>query len=140
MVLTASSSNQEARDLERLTEGLDAGEEMKETAIKIWGVGDKISDISRLERFVVTTRERYPGMLGISKMRRATEVVQTLQMPYSDLEKYVNRRENSRVLFTAVQANQLYRKLNSYVDRSKAKQNNKGNKELVSLQFIEKLL
>ena len=60
MVLTATSSTQEARDLAMLNEGLGAGEEMKVTAIKMPWVGDRISETSWLERFVVTTRERYP--------------------------------------------------------------------------------
>ena len=71
-------------------------------------------------------------MLGKSKLNKATENIQALQMVYSDLEEYVNRRENARVPFTAAQANKLYRKLN--------KQKNKEFKEVVSYQFVEKLL
>ena len=81
---------------------------------------------------MVSTQEMYTGMLGKTKLNRATENIQALQMVYSDLEEYVNRKENARVPFTAAQANKLYRKLN--------KQKNKEFKEVVSIQFVEKLL
>ena len=130
MVLTATSSTQEARDL--ASEGLGKGEKMEVTTNKMWVVGNRISETLWLERFVVTTQEIYTGMLGKTKLNRATENIQALQMVYSDLEEYINRKENARVPFTAAQANKLYRKLN--------KQKNKEFKEVVSIQFVEKLL
>ena len=130
MVLTATSNTQEARDL--ANEGLGKGEKMEVTTNKMWMVGNRISETLWLERFVVTTQERYTGMLGKSKLNKVTENIQALQMVYSDLEEYVNRKENARVPFTAAQANKLYRKLN--------KQKNKEFKEVVSYQFVEKLL
>ena len=130
MVLAATSNTQEARDL--ANEGLGKGEEMEVTTNKMWVVGNRISETLWLERFVVTTQERYTGMLGKSKLNKVTENIQALQMVYSDLEEYVNRKENARVPFTAAQANKLYRKLN--------KQKNKEFKEVVSYQFVEKLL
>ena len=130
MVVTATSNTQEARDL--ANEGLGKGEKMEVTTNKMWVVGNRISETLWLERFVVTTQERYTGMLGKSKLNRVTENIQALQMVYSDLEEYVNRKENARVPFTAAQANKLYRKLN--------KQKNKEFKEVVSIQFVEKLL
>ena len=130
MVLTATSNTQEARDL--ANEGLGKGEKMEVTTNKMWVVGNRISETLWLERFVVTTQEIYTGMLGKTKLNRATENIQALQMVYSDLEEYVNRQENARVPFTAAQANKLYRKLN--------KQKNKGFKEVVSIEFVEKLL
>ena len=126
MVVTATSNTQEAN------EGLGKGEEMEVTTNKMWVVGNRISETLWLERFVVTTQERYTGMLGKSKLNKVTENIQALQMVYSDLEEYVNRKENARVPFTAAQANKLYRKLN--------KQKNKGFKEVVSIEFVEKLL
>ena len=130
MVVTATSNTQEARDL--ANEGLGKGEKMEVTTNKMWMVGNRISETLWLERFVVTTQEIYTGMLGKSKLNKATENIQALQMVYSDLEEYVNRQENARVPFTAAQANKLYRKLN--------KQKNKGFKEVVSIEFVEKLL
>ena len=130
MVVTATSNTQEARDL--ANEGLGKGEKMEVTTNKMWVVGNRISETLWLERFVVTTQERYTGMLGKSKLNKVTENIQALQMVYSDLEEYVNRKENARVPFTAAQANKLYRKLN--------KQKNKEFKEVVSIQFVEKLL
>ena len=130
MVVTATSNTQEARDL--ANEGLGKGEKMEVTTNKMWVVGNRISETLWLERFVVTTQERYTGMLGKSKLNKVTENIQALQMVYSDLEEYVNRKENARVPFTAAQANKLYRKLN--------KQENKKFKEVVSIQFVEKLL
>ena len=126
MAVTATSNTQEAN------EGIGQGEEMTFTNIKMGVVGNRISETLWLERFVVSTQEMYTGMLGKTKLNRATENIQALQMVYSDLEEYVNRQENARVPFTAAQANKLYRKLN--------KQKNKGFKEVVSIEFVEKLL
>ena len=126
MAVTATSNTQEAN------EGIGQGEEMTFTNIKMGVVGNRISETLWLERFVVSTQEMYTGMLGKTKLNRATENIQALQMVYSDLEEYVNRQENARVPFTAAQANKLYRKLN--------KQKNKEFKEVVSIQFVEKLL
>ena len=126
MAVTATNNTQEAN------EGIGKGEEMTFTNIKMGVVGNRISETLWLERFVVTTQEIYTGMLGKTKLNRATENIQALQMVYSDLEEYVNRQENARVPFTAAQANKLYRKLN--------KQKNKGFKEVVSIEFVEKLL
>ena len=126
MVVTATSNTQEAN------EGIGQGEEMTFTNIKMGVVGNRISETLWLERFVVSTQEMYTGMLGKTRLNRATENIQALQMVYSDLEEYVNRQENARVPFTAAQANKLYRKLN--------KQKNKGFKEVVSIEFVEKLL
>ena len=126
MAVTATNNTQEAN------EGIGQGEEMTFTNIKMGVVGNRISETLWLERFVVSTQEMYTGMLGKTKLNRATENIQALQMVYSDLEEYVNRQENARVPFTAAQANKLYRKLN--------KQKNKGFKEVVSIEFVEKLL
>ena len=130
MVVTATSNTQEARDL--ANEGLGKGEKMEVTTNKMWVVGNRISETLWLERFVVSTQEMYTGMLGKTKLNRATENIQAHQMVFSDMEEYVNRQENARVPFTAAQANKLYRKLN--------KQKNKGFKEVVSIEFVEKLL
>ena len=126
MAVPATSNTQEAN------EGIGQGEEMTFTNIKMGVVGNRISETLWLERFVVSTQEMYTGMLGKTKLNRATENIQALQMVYSDLEEYVNRKENARVPFTSAQANKLYRKLN--------KQKNKGFKEVVSIEFVEKLL
>ena len=126
MAVTATNNTQEAN------EGIGQEEEMTFTTIKMGVVGNRISETLWLERFVVSTQEMYTGMLGKTKLNRATENIQALQMVYSDLEEYVNRQENARVPFTAAQANKLYRKLN--------KQKNKGFKEVVSIEFVEKLL
>ena len=126
MAVTATNNTQEAN------EGIGQEEEMTFTTIKMGVVGSRISETLWLERFVVSTQEMYTGMLGKTKLNRATENIQALQMVYSDLEEYVNRKENARVPFTAAQANKLYRKLN--------KQKNKEFKEVVSIQFVEKLL
>ena len=122
--------SKKARDL--TSEGLGEEEKMEFTTNKMWMVGNRISETLWLERFVVTTQERYTGMLGKSKLNKATENIEALQMVYSDLEEYVNRKENAKVLFTAAQANRLYRKLN--------KKKNKEFQEVVSYQFVEKLL
>ena len=126
MAVTATSNTQEAN------EGIGQGEEMTFTNIKMGVVGNRISETLWLERFVVSTQEMYTGMLGKTRLNRATENIQAHQMVFSDLEEYVNRQENARVPFTAAQANKLYRKLN--------KQKNKGFKEVVSIEFVEKLL
>ena len=126
MAVTATNNTQEAN------EGIGQGEEMTFTNIKMGVVGNRISETLWLERFVVSTQEIYTGMLGKSKLNKATENIQALQMVYSDLEEYVNRKENARVPFTDAQAKKLYRKLN--------KQENKKFKEVVSIQFVEKLL
>ena len=122
--------SKKARDL--TSEGLGKGEKMEFITNKMWMVGNRITETLWLERFVVTTQERYTGMLGKSKLNKATENIEALQMVYSDLEEYVNRKENAKVLFTAAQANRLYRKLN--------KEKNKEFQEVVSYQFVEKLL
>ena len=126
MAVTATNNTQEAN------EGIGQEEEMTFTTIKMGVVGNRISETLWLERFVVSTQEMYTGMLGKTRLNRATENIQAHQMVYSDLEEYVNRQENARVPFTAAQANKLYRKLN--------KQKNKGFKEVVSIEFVEKLL
>ena len=126
MAVPATSNTQEAN------EGIGQGEEMTFTDIKMGVVGNRISETLWLERFVVSTQEMYTGMLGKTRLNRATENIQAHQMVFSDLEEYVNRQENARVPFTAAQANKLYRKLN--------KQKNKGFKEVVSIEFVEKLL
>ena len=126
MAVTATNNTQEAN------EGIGQGEEMTFTNIKMGVVGNRISETLWLERFVVSTQEMYTGMLGKTRLNRATENIQAHQMVFSDMEEYVNRQENARVPFTAAQANKLYRKLN--------KQKNKGFKEVVSIEFVEKLL
>ena len=126
MAVTATNNTQEAN------EGIGQEEEMTFTTIKMGVVGNRISETLWLERFVVSTQEMYTGMLGKTRLNRATENIQAHQMVFSDLEEYVNRQENARVPFTAAQANKLYRKLN--------KQKNKGFKEVVSIEFVEKLL
>ena len=126
MAVTATNNTQEAN------EGIGQEEEMTFTTIKMGVVGNRISETLWLERFVVSTQEMYTGMLGKTRLNRATENIQAHQMVFSDMEEYVNRQENARVPFTAAQANKLYRKLN--------KQKNKGFKEVVSIEFVEKLL
>ena len=126
MAVTATNNTQEAN------EGIGQEEEMSFTTIKMGVVGNRISETLWLERFVVSTQEMYTGMLGKTRLNRATENIQAHQMVFGDLEEYVNRQENARVPFTAAQANKLYRKLN--------KQKNKGFKEVVSIEFVEKLL
>ena len=98
MAVTATNNTQEAN------EGIGQEEEMTFTTIKMGVVGNRISETLWLERFVVSTQEMYTGMLGKTKLNRATENIQALQMVYSDLEEYVNRKENARVPFTAAQA------------------------------------
>ena len=101
MAVTATNNTQEAN------EGIGQEEEMTFTTIKMGVVGNRISETLWLERFVVSTQEMYTGMLGKTRLNRATENIQAHQMVYSDLEEYVNRQENARVPFTAAQANKL---------------------------------
>ena len=97
-------------------------------------------NVAMLMSFVRNTREYFPGMMSISKMKKVIEVVHTSRITCSSLEDYVNRDMKSKVFFTERKAKQLHRKLNNYIDRSKTKQTSKQKTELISLPFIKKLL
>ena len=122
--------SREARDLTR--EGLGEEEKMEFTNIKRRVVGHRITETLRLERFVVTTQEKYTGIMGKSKLNKTTENIEALQMVHNDLEEYVIRKEGAKVLFTSTQAKRLYFKLN--------KKKGRDFQEVVPYQFVEKLL
>ena len=122
--------SREARDLTR--EGLGEEEKMEFTNIKMRVVGHRITETLRLERFVVTTQEKYTGIMGKSKLNKTTENIEALQMVHNDLEEYVIRKEGAKVLFTSTQAKRLYFKLN--------KKKGRDFQEVVPYQFVEKLL
>ena len=120
----------EGRDLPR--EGLGEQEEMTFTNIKMGVVGQRITETLRLERFVVTTQQQYTGIMGKSKLNKATENIEAIQMVHNDLEQYVIREEGAKILYTSSQAKRLYFKLNRKQGRS--------FQEVVPYQFVEKLL
>ena len=120
----------EGRDLPR--EGLGEEEEMTFTNIKMGVVGERITETLRLERFVVTTQQQYPGIMGKSKLNKTTENIEAIQMVHNDLEQYVIREEGAKILYTSSQAKRLYFKLNRKQGRS--------FQEVVPYQFVEKLL
>ena len=120
----------EGRDLPR--EGLGEQEEMKFTNIKMRVVGQRITETLRLERFVVTTQQQYTGIMGKSKLNKATENIEAIQMVHNDLEQYVIRKEGAKVLYTSTQAKRLYFKLN--------RKQGRNFQEVVPYQFVEKLL
>ena len=122
--------SREARDLPR--EGLGEQEEMTFTNIKMRVVGQRITETLRLERFVVTTQQQYTGIMGKSKLNKATENIEAIQMVHNDLEQYVIREEGAKILYTSSQAKRLYFKLN--------RKQGRNFQEVVPYQFVEKLL
>ena len=120
----------EGRDLPR--EGLGEQEEMTFTNIKMRVVGERIAETLRLERFVVTTQQQYTGIMGKSKLNKATENIEAIQMVHNDLEQYVIREEGAKILYTSSQARRLYYKLN--------RKQGRHFQEIVPYQFVEKLL
>ena len=120
----------EGRDLSR--NGLGDQEEMTFTYIKMRVVGQRIAETLRLERFVVTTQQQHPGIMGKSKLNKATENIEAIQMVHNDLEQYVIREEGAKILYTSSQARRLYYKLN--------RKQGRHFQEIVPYQFVEKLL
>ena len=120
----------EGRDLSRY--GLGEQEEMTFTNIKMRVVGQRIAETLRLERFVVTTQQQHPGIMGKSKLNKATENIEAIQMVHNDLEQYVIREEGAKILYTSSQARRLYYKLN--------RKQGRHFQEIVPYQFVEKLL
>ena len=120
----------EGRDLSR--NGLGEQEEMTFTNIKMRVVGQRIAETLRLERFVVTTQQQHPGIMGKSKLNKATENIEAIQMVHNDLEQYVIREEGAKILYTSSQARRLYYKLN--------RKQGRHFQEIVPYQFVEKLL